>query len=90
MPSSSIGNRRHLYQAILDPGRVGKIERLLSSVTHQGAVGRPVAVQVFKCGRRFGVEIKRMDALSLTGSMRIALANLQLAHLTVSTGKQSL
>jgi hypothetical protein len=28
MPSPSIGNRRHLYQAILDPGRVGKIERL--------------------------------------------------------------
>jgi hypothetical protein len=38
---------------------------------------------LFKCGRRFGVEIKRMDAPSLTGSMRIALANLQLAHLTV-------
>jgi hypothetical protein len=31
MPSSSIGNRRHLYQAILDPGRVGKIERLQRS-----------------------------------------------------------
>jgi hypothetical protein len=30
MPSPSIGNRRHLYQAILDPGRVGKIERLPS------------------------------------------------------------
>ena len=33
MPSSSIGNRRHLYQAILDPGRVGKIERLLMRQT---------------------------------------------------------
>jgi hypothetical protein len=28
MPPSSVVNRRHLYQAILDPGRVGKIERL--------------------------------------------------------------
>jgi hypothetical protein len=46
---------------------------------------------LFKCGRRLGVEIKRMDAPSLTGSMRIALANLQLAHLTVVyLGKQSL
>jgi hypothetical protein len=36
---------------------------------------------LFKCVRRFGVEIKRIDAPSLTGSMRIALANLQLATL---------
>jgi len=36
-----------------------------------------------KCGRRFNLEIKRMDAAWLTGSRRIALANLQLAHLTV-------
>jgi hypothetical protein len=44
-----------------------------------------------KCGRRFGAEIKRMDAPTLTGSMRIALANLHLAHLTVVyLGKQSL
>ncbi len=41
-------------------------------------------------GRRFGEEIKRMDARSLTGSMRIALANLQLAHLTVSTSASNL
>jgi hypothetical protein len=46
---------------------------------------------LFKCGRHLGVEIKRMDAPSLTGSMRIALANLQRAHLTVVyLGKQSL
>jgi len=38
---------------------------------------------LFKSGRRFGVEIKRMDSPSLKGSMRIALANLQLEHLTV-------
>jgi hypothetical protein len=45
----------------------------------------------FKRRRRFGVEIKRMDAPTLTGSMRFALANLQLEHLTlVYLGKQSL
>jgi len=44
---------------------------------------------LFKRGRRFRVEIKRMDAPSL--SMRIALANLPLEHLTVFyLGKQSL
>jgi hypothetical protein len=44
---------------------------------------------LFKRGRRLGVEIKRTDAPSLRGSMRIALANLQLAHLTfVYLGKQ--
>jgi hypothetical protein len=36
-----------------------------------------------RIGRRFGVEIKPMDAPTLTGSMRILLANLQLEHLTV-------
>jgi len=45
---------------------------------------------LFKCGRRFGEEIKRMDARSLTDSIRIALANLQLAHLTVSTSASNL
>lgn len=46
---------------------------------------------LFKCGRRLGVAIKRMDAPSLTGSMRIGLANLQRAYRTVVyLGKQSL
>ena len=40
---------------------------------------------LFKCGRRLGVEIKWMNAPSPTGSMRIALANLQFAHLTLDT-----
>jgi hypothetical protein len=35
-------------------------------------------VLLFKCGRRSGLEIKRMDAQSLPDWMRIALANLQL------------
>jgi hypothetical protein len=61
---------------------------LFAQHPYQGAVARPAAD---KCGRHFGIEIKRMDAPLLTGSMRIALANLRLAHLTVVyLGKQSL
>ena len=55
--------------------------------THQGA---ELDLLLFKGGRRFGVEIKRMDAPTLTPSMRIALADLQLEQLTVVyPGKQS-
>jgi hypothetical protein len=39
---------------------------------------------VFKRGGRLGAEIKWMDELPLTGSKRIALATLQLAHLTIA------
>lgn len=48
--------------------------------THQGA---ELDLLMIKNGRRFGVEIKRTDAPTLTPSMRIALDDLQLAHLTV-------
>lgn len=48
--------------------------------THQGA---ELDLLLFKGGRRFGVEIKRMDAPTLTPSIRIALADLRLDHLTV-------
>jgi predicted AAA+ superfamily ATPase len=55
--------------------------------THQGA---ELDLLLFKGGRRFGVEIKRMDAPTLTSSMRIALADLQLEHLmVVYPGRQS-
>ncbi len=55
--------------------------------THQGA---ELDLLLFTGGLRFGVEIKRMDAPTLTPSMRIALADLQLEHLTVVyPGKQS-
>jgi predicted AAA+ superfamily ATPase len=55
--------------------------------THQGA---ELDLLLFKGGRRFGIEIKRMDAPTLTPSIRIALADLQLEHLTVVyPGKQS-
>ncbi len=39
--------------------------------------------RIFKRGRRFGVEIKYQDAPKLTASMRTALQDLKLAHLTV-------
>jgi hypothetical protein len=48
--------------------------------THQGA---ELDLLLFKGGRRLGVEIKRMDAPTLTPSMRIALADLKLDQLTV-------
>jgi len=48
-------------------------------------------LQLFKCSRCLGAEIKRLGAPLLTGSMCIALANLQLAHLpVVYVGGQSL
>lgn len=48
--------------------------------THQGA---ELDLMMIKDGRRLGVEIKRMDAPKLTPSMRIALQDLKLEHLTV-------
>ena len=48
--------------------------------THQGA---ELDLLVFKNGRRFGIEIKRADAPTMTPSMRIALSDLKLDHLSV-------
>ena len=48
--------------------------------THQGA---ELDLLLFKDGRRLGVEVKRMDAPSLTPSMRIALNDLRLERLIV-------
>ncbi len=48
--------------------------------THQGA---ELDLLLFKDGRRFGMEIKRTDAPTLTPSMRIALDDLRLEHLIV-------
>ena len=48
--------------------------------THQGA---ELDLLLFKDGRRLGVEIKRMDAPTLTPSMRIALENLRLDRLVI-------
>lgn len=49
--------------------------------THQGA---ELDLLLFKRGRRIGVECKRVDAPSLTPSMRIALADLKLDELLVA------
>lgn len=48
--------------------------------THQGA---ELDLLLFKSGRRIGVECKRMDAPTLTPSMRIALVDLRLDCLLV-------
>jgi hypothetical protein len=48
--------------------------------THQGA---ELDLLLLKGGRRFGMEIKRTDAPTLTPSMRIALDDLRLEHLIV-------
>ena len=48
--------------------------------THQGA---ELDLFLIKDGRRLGVEIKRVDAPTLTPSMRIAYHDLQLEHLVV-------
>jgi predicted AAA+ superfamily ATPase len=48
--------------------------------THQGA---ELDLLLFKDGKRFGVEMKRQDAPGITASMRIALQDLRLDHLTV-------
>lgn len=54
--------------------------------THQGA---ELDLLLIKGGRRIGVEVKRADAPTLTPSMRIALADLELAKLLVIyPGKQ--
>lgn len=48
--------------------------------THNGA---EIDLLLFKNGKRFGLECKRVDAPRLTPSMQIALEDLQLNHLTV-------
>ncbi len=48
--------------------------------THQGA---EIDLVLFKHGRRIGVECKRMDAPTLTPSMRVALRDLKLDRLVV-------
>ncbi len=48
--------------------------------THQGA---ELDLLLFKDGRRFGLEMKRSDAPTLTPSMRVALQDLRLERLVV-------
>jgi uncharacterized protein len=48
--------------------------------THQGA---ELDLLLLRGGKRLGIEMKRMDAPTLTASMRIALTDLKLNQLTV-------
>jgi hypothetical protein len=48
--------------------------------THGGA---ELDLLVFRNGRRYGIEVKRQDAPRLTPSMKTALSDLRLEHLTV-------
>jgi uncharacterized protein len=48
--------------------------------THQGA---ELDLLVVRNGRRYGIEVKREDAPRITPSMRVALSDLSLTHLTV-------
>jgi hypothetical protein len=48
--------------------------------THQGA---ELDLLLLRNGKRYGVEVKRQDAPSVTPSMRIAMKDLALDHLTV-------
>ena len=50
--------------------------------THQGA---EIDLVLFHKGKRFGVEIKRTDAPTVTPSMRIAQETLGLARISVIT-----
>jgi predicted AAA+ superfamily ATPase len=65
------------------------IEETLRVVPHEDAyfwathTGAELDLLLFVRGRRYGVEVKFQDAPRLTPSMRIALSDLRLTHLTV-------
>ncbi|MBI2494756.1 MAG: ATP-binding protein [Candidatus Rokubacteria bacterium] len=66
--------------AIEETLRVVRPEAAYFWATHTGA---ELDLFLLKGGRRYGVEVKFQDAPRLTASMRIALADLRLEHLTV-------
>jgi predicted AAA+ superfamily ATPase len=61
------------------------IERVRPDAAHFWAThtGAELDLLLMKGGRRYGVELKLQDAPRITPSMRIALADLRLHHLTV-------
>ena len=61
--------------------RIAQPDQAYFWATHQGA---ELDLLMFKGGRRVGVEFKRADAPTLTPSMRIALADLELDALYVA------
>ena len=66
--------------AIEEALRVVRPEAAYFWATHTGA---ELDLLLFKGGRRYGVEVKFQDAPRVTASMRIALSDLRLEHLTV-------
>jgi hypothetical protein len=66
--------------AIEETLRVVRPEAAYFWATHTGA---ELDLLIFKGGRRYGVEAKFQDAPRLTPSMRVALTDLGLEHLTV-------
>lgn len=66
--------------AIEETLRVVRPEAAHFWATHTGA---ELDLLLFKGGRRYGVEVKFQDAPRVTASMRIALSDLRLKHLTV-------
>ena len=66
--------------AIEETLRVVRPEAAYFWATHTGA---ELDLLLFRGGRRYGVEVKFQDAPRLTPSMRVALTDLRLEHLTV-------
>lgn len=66
--------------AIEETLRVVRPEAAYFWATHTGA---ELDLLLLKRGRRYGVEVKFQDAPRMTASMRIALSDLRLEHLTV-------
>jgi len=66
--------------AIEETLRMVRPEAAYFWATHTGA---ELDLLLLKRGRRYGVEVKFQDAPRLTASMRIALTDLRLEHLTV-------
>lgn len=65
------------------------IERLLETIPHDDAffwathAGAELDLMIQRGGRRYGFEIKREDAPKMTPSIRTAITDLDLTHLTV-------
>jgi hypothetical protein len=66
--------------AIEETIKLTEPEELYFWATHTGA---ELDLLLFKGGRRYGVEVKRQDAPRMTPSMRSAMTDLRLEHLTV-------
>jgi predicted AAA+ superfamily ATPase len=76
-PKSGASWEGYVLEEIL---KVAEPDEAYFWATHQGA---ELDLLLLKGGKRFGIEMKRMDAPTLTASMRIALTDLKLDQLVV-------